>query len=519
MEEKQRELRNIQRARQYLKRNNGSCQTPWIWQDVVHWMADSNRAVPLILWTPQGRISEFGARCKWLQPRFQFMNQLTMRTKFECIKRKRSELLIPWQTALDQWILGRNPDFPKTQQWQQSNLQTLCEVSKEHDVWFIIIENLGPAGRVYLDLKRSSKTVRTRNGIKNTQRKVGVKMNCNVLIREDRWHSMQPQQQAWHQQLCWHILQMLMDNDWNVGNHTFCYKYKVWQHSFGNAHHLFFCYDPEKPLKSLQKFYQKFGVQGQRLCAPSNVIIDHNADHVTPHHFWLGIKICRNAIRMNWKRSIIENILRWNRKCPKYLRRDVTKVKVRKQYVPWRFKYYDTLWYEYNASGRDHEEVAEARKQPNAGLHRVEEAKREQWLCDLIADLQRRGILDPNAHYDQVGINWYANPHTDRQFRPKLDQHDECDKFQRVDSLTVYSDDSMMAHLSFALRLNKTLGECKVPLFDCSVMSMTSPGWALDCVKHGLSQWEICLEPNQFRIVILFRVLRAEVARALKITH
>ena len=309
---------------------------------------------------------------------------------------------------------------------------------------------------------------------------IGTKCKLYIIIPMHHWITYNDELKSWHYQLSFHLAQLLLtQNTYIVGNEHYYYQYEA-QHLVDETNqkkYYYFRYLPEKPLKSVEAYYSKYYlsnthkqniIKQQNEASPSHIKITKcTKKKLFDYRFWLGIVIKENVIDMYWKNEIKTEILQWkkNGKPPEGIVKGETK--------SYRDKYFVGMSYIYKTDDISWKQLSKEQKIAN-GLRIIPNVVWPKWLIRLINHLKFvKKFIDPSVNINQIGINCYFND-TDKTATSQISAHNEGKKFSVVYDLSIYSNPSNKSAISYGLHMNKSNGDTKIYLNDCSGFEMQS---------------------------------------------
>ena len=291
-----------------------------------------------------------------------------------------------------------------------------------------------------------------------------------------------------------------------MGNCQYYYKYDV-KYAYDDHDDKKYCYidyNPDKWLKSIEQYYSKFNtleiMKQQNSVSPSYSqlkSVDHVSNINVPHIFYLGIILIEKVIGLYWKNVIFYAINDWVQNgAPHGIHSDGTDN---------RWKYFLYYWYIYPKKGISTAEVNRQCKIAG-GLRKIENPHIPKWILNLIEYLkEKKHFIPSNVEINQIGINYYYNTNNIKSVYSSISPHTEHEKFKHVYSISIYSDSNGETFLSFNLLKGTHNGDIKIPLKDCCGSIMINPSWSMNIATHCVSEYELPIGINQWRIVILFR--------------
>lgn len=191
----------------------------------------------------------------------------------------------------------------------------------------------------------------------------------------------------------------------------------------------------------------------------------YNVKHC--HIFWSGISIHQNIISHKWKKKMFEEIDSWKRngKPPFGIWKDSSK---------YREKYFINYKYCYRSSNNMSTSEVNKANSIAAGLRNIENAFIPTWIEHLIIYLKDVEFISKTECINQLGINYYYNNTKNKIVYNGIDPHLEYNKFSVVYSVSIYKNPLNPTSLSFNLHSNKSCGDSKILMADCSGMKMHS---------------------------------------------
>ena len=464
---------------------------PWISPQISfrNWIQHPRHPCPIITISDDGcRINNFEQINNWNVNTESMIRDIVECIDFEnliAINVYQCDKVILFQQLCDKFVLGKTSiktnDFCKIKShntWtliklltELQNIKTLTCFFMQYQIKYELDKQLN----FYLLLQVSSvnQKLATKNGIPGKTIRTGTKIKVQLMINDKEWQNSNFKRQLIHYYLSYYIIKQFVYNEYLIGKMHYYYQYKMQQMAdkqYCNIKYAYIDYQSNKRIPSIETYYKEFAHSNDHetlfkyfSTKTGTKYISSNCNPHSSHIFWTGISIYENVVSTKWKNIMYREVNKWTTNTttlPDCVCRDPSE---------YRHKYY--IFYRYMWRKNNKISTKQLNKQLSiaGGLRPIKMSYNNnlQWIMDLIDHLKNTGFIKKSDKINQIGINHYFNPFTEKKvIYNGIDPHLEYDKFSVVYSISIYGQNTKPSSLSFNLHSNKSCGDCKILMPD-----------------------------------------------------
>ena len=323
------------------------------------------------------------------------------------------------------------------------------------------------------------KRLATKNGIPGKSVRTGTKLKLQMIKKQDYWNNiMDDYEEIIHYKLSYYISKYIIRNNFLIGKFHYYYNYDIKQARDKNNSNISYAYinhNKNKCIPSIKDYYNHDKVSHKDhadlfnwFCQKSGFKYTQSLYNIYHcHKFWIGISMHTNIISVKWKEKMFKKIDSWKKHGPP---NGIWKDPSRN-----REKYFINYKYCYRSSNKLSTNDVNKANSIAAGLRNIKNAFIPKWINELISYLKNNvEFISKNECINQLGINYYYNDTENKIVYNGIDPHLEYKKFSVVYSVSIYKNALKPTSLSFNLHSNKSCGDSKILMLDCSGMKMHS---------------------------------------------